>query len=292
MTSTGSGGEITIRELEGMAEYRRAVAFQNEVWGPGFTEAVPASMQKVTQRVGGVAGGAFDESGEMVGFVYGLTGIERGELVHWSDILAVRTGLRDGGIGQALKWHQRAHVLDLGVKVMRWTFDPLESRNGWVNLERLGAVADEYIPDMYGVSQSALHRGIGTDRLVARWDLERVTPESVERARTASPAMSGADPESRPEPEAEPEAVRAFDLIDDAPRDGLTPPAPGRSYRIHIPADIQSLRDRDPDLAQRWRAATRAALTSALGDGYEVRGVERTSETISTYRLEPPDQTP
>ncbi|MDT8342324.1 MAG: hypothetical protein RQ751_12495, partial [Longimicrobiales bacterium] len=168
--------DVHIRELSGMAEFTRAVAFQEETWGSGFSERVPRSMMKVTQRLGGVVAGAFRADGAadgaMVGFVFGVTGVEAGRVVHWSDILAVSPDVRDRGVGVRLKRFQRDAVLARGVTRMYWTFDPLESRNAYLNLGKLGAVAREYEPDMYGASDSPLHRGLGTDRFVAVWKLD------------------------------------------------------------------------------------------------------------------------
>src|SRR4051794_9386239 len=82
--------EIDIRPLRSLDELRACVALQRETWGDEFTDVVPASILKVSQRVGGVAAGAFDGDGKLLGFVYGLTGVENGQIVHWSDMLAVR----------------------------------------------------------------------------------------------------------------------------------------------------------------------------------------------------------
>lgn len=269
-----------------MEEYRQAVTFQEAVWGAGFSERVPASLMTVTRRLGGVVAGAF-QGEELVGFVYGMTGVEEGRLIHWSDILAVKTGLRDGGLGRRLKLFQREEVLARGVTLMRWTFDPLESRNAWLNLGRLGAVLREYVPDMYGESTSPLHRGLGTDRFVVSWELDS---ERVER-RTGggSPPPAGAFSE----------LPRAFSVVDDgvAPRPSTVPPdvlergAREQGLRVPIPADIQGLRDRDPALAAAWRRATREVLAPALARGWEVRELVReggSSATVSHYVMVPP----
>jgi len=272
---------IVIRDLEGMEEYRAAFAFQDEIWGPGFTEGVPASLQKVAQWVGGVAAGAFDGD-ELVGFVFGITGPRDGRLVHWSDILAVRSGIRDGGIGRRLKWHQRERALEAGAVEMQWTWDPLEARNGWLNLERLGAFADTYVEEMYGGSTSPLHTGVGTDRLVARWVLD--DPRVVA-------AAAGGTPPALEWPTAEP--VIAFDLEGGAPVDlaVLRSPVRGQEYRVPVPPDLQRLKSEDPEGARAWRAATRAALLPAMqpesGPRWRVAGMYRTPEGASAYRLLP-----
>ena len=136
---------VTIRPLQSQADYAACVALQHETWGPGFGEAVPPAILNVAQRVGGVAAGAFDDAGALLGFVFGLTGVERGRVVHWSDMLAVRAGLRDAGIGRALKAWQREAARAAGASVMYWTYDPLVARNAYLNFMRLGVRAHEYV---------------------------------------------------------------------------------------------------------------------------------------------------
>ena len=248
------------------------MAFQESVWGEGFSERVPASLMKVARRLGGVVASAFDADGEMVGFVYGMTGPEDGRLIHWSDILAVKPGIRDRGVGRLLKRYQREQVLARGVTLMRWTFDPLESRNAYLNLGRLGAVVREYSVDMYGVSDSPLHRGLGTDRYVVSWELDsrRVEARLAGERPPTREAFSGLeeafpveDSSAGPVPGTVPTGREAQELFHRGVLAG--------GLRIPIPADIQSLRDRDPEAAGRWRRATRAVLHPALDQGWEVR---------------------
>src|ERR1041384_5367138 len=143
--------DITIRELHTHAEYDECVKIQKEPWGQGFTEAVPARFLMICQKVGGIVAGAFDGQGRIVGFVFGLIGIKDRKLMHWSDMLAVRDEMRGSGLGQDLKWYQRTLLLKRGVDVMYWTFDPLVSRNAHLNLNRLGARIDSYVPDRKSV---------------------------------------------------------------------------------------------------------------------------------------------
>jgi predicted GNAT superfamily acetyltransferase len=161
--------DITIRELASDADYAACVAMQKETWGQTFTESVPATMLRIAQKLGGVAAGAFDD-GELVGFVFGLTGLKDGAVVHWSDMLAVRASHRNRGVGEQLKRYQRTRVLGAGVHRMFWTFDPLDAKNAHINFNRLGVYAREYVLDMYGQTASPLH-AFGTDRLIVTWDL-------------------------------------------------------------------------------------------------------------------------
>lgn len=164
---------IRIRDLETPDDYTDCVALQEATWGAGFAERVPTAILRVGQKIGGVSAGAFDENGRMVGFVFGLTGMRDNELVHWSDMLAVREGLRGHGIGEKLKQYQRDKVLAIGVKSMLWTFDPMQAGNAHFNINHLGALPIEYVPDMYGTHpDNVLFGAEPTDRFIVRWALD------------------------------------------------------------------------------------------------------------------------
>ena len=279
--SPADAASYTIHPLETLDELRACVRLQEEVWGPGFSQAAPVSIIKVSQRLGGVVGAAFDADGEMVAFVFGLTGIERGDVVHWSHMLAVRPGLRNAGLGRRLKSWQRERCRAVGVRRMYWTFDPLESRNAWLNLGRLGIVVREYVQDLYGASDSPLHQGIGTDRFVASWVLD--DPRVEERL-----AGRGVPPPSWSEVR---ELPRAFTVTfnGDLPRPGPveTSATVGDALLVPVPADIQEVKAADPELAVAWREATRGVLLSRLGAGWEVTELVRSPEPVSYYLLRP-----
>ena len=235
------------------------------------------ALMIVSQRLGGVAAGAFDDDGSLAGFIFGLSGIENGSPVHWSDMLAVRTDCRGRGLGIRLKSYQRNVVLENGIRRMYWTFDPLESQNAYINLARLGIVAREYVENMYGQTDSPLHRGIGTDRFVALWQLDAARVErrlAGEESPAAIEELAGvprvldctpASPSGWPEPEAR-ETPRADQVL------------------AAIPSNIQALKAATPELAARWREATRSVLRSYLSNGYEVCELIRGAR-VSHYLL-------
>lgn len=252
-----------IRRFGSLQDFAECVRFQEEIWGGGFSERVSLAILKVSQRIGGVAAGAYGQDGQLVGFVFGMTGYEEGAPVHWSDMLAVREGLRDAGLGTRLKEYQRDEMLRLGAEKIYWTFDPLESRNAFLNFARLGIVVREYVPDMYGDTDSPLHAGMSTDRLVALWliDTTRV------RDRLAGEA-----------PPPGPEAAEGARMIvdgrweDDLPRPVVTGQEPeGERALVTIPADIQFVKTRSLDAALEWRRAIREGFLACLDAGYEVR---------------------
>lgn len=244
--------EMEIRPLSTWEEYRACEELQREVWGQEFTELAPASLLKIGQRIGGVSSGAFHGGDGLVGFVFGLTGLEEGRPVHWSHMLAVRRGFRDRGLGLRLKEHQRDRLLDRGVERVYWTFDPLVARNAHFNLERLGVRVLEYVEDMYGETGSRLHRGLGTDRFVVAWDLPAYAP-----------------PDSR----------------DAAPR--RREAAAADRVAVEIPADIHRIREDDPEAAARWRRESRRSFLRLLEEGYRVTGFRRPDgEETGRYVLE------
>lgn len=269
--------DLTIRPLEGWPEYRACVELQERTWGAGFGEAVPPTILRLTQELGGVASGAFDASGRLLGFVFGMTGWVGNRPVHWSDMLAVHPDARDRGIGERLKRHQRSLLLQVGVTLARWTFDPLEARNARLNLSRLGGTAREYRRDYYGESVSVLHQGVGTDRLIVDWALD--SPRVVGRLDHSDPPLSAASLSDIPVVNS-PIVRSGVPECEDA-RLGLE----GEMLAVTIPSDIQALKRVDPGLARRWRATTRAAFEAYLGRGYVVSEFIR-SGAFGFYVLE------
>lgn len=260
MSSPETLSDLEIRPLEGQAEYRACVELQELTWGAGFGEGVPPTILQLSQKLGGVASGAFDRSGSLVGFVFGLTGWVDGRSVHWSDMLAVHPDARGRGLGEALKRHQRERLLESGVTLAQWTYDPLEARNGRINLSRLGATAGEYVRDFYGQGVSVLHEGIGTDRLIVDWELDS---ERVGRR------LGGVDP------------VPTFAGFEDVPRlnrpflrSGLPDCEPLDGDReeprllVAVPAEVQAVKRADAALARHWRSVTREAFEGYLPRGY------------------------
>jgi predicted GNAT superfamily acetyltransferase len=257
------GSQFTIRPLASIAEFKDCVRLQEETWGSGFSERVPATILKVSQRVGGVTAGAYDDAGDLAGFVFGLTGVHDVEIVHWSDMLAVRPAFQDSGLGTRLKAYQRNALLSRGIVRMRWTFDPLEARNAHVNLNKLGAVASEYVEDMYGRTDSPLHQGIGTDRLVPTWTMD--SARVIERHVEGRPG-----PDSVGDRDAIPIfAVRAEGGLYLPSDPDLT--VDSERILVPIPDSIQALRDASADAALRWRAITRSVLTTYFDRGFEAR---------------------
>lgn len=241
-----------IRTLVTHEERAEAVRLQEETWGVGFTEKVPAAILLVAEKTGGVAAGAFTPEGRMVGFVFGLTGLRDGVLIHWSDILAVRPEAQGRRLGQAMKHYQRARCRAIGVDRMYWTFDPFVARNAHLNLTVLGATVDEFVHNMYGADTgSVLHGSLGTDRFIARWPVVHdARPMRNDPALLVGVPVAGGSGDDAPPPNAP---------LPDAP-----------DVVVHIPDDYAELLAGDPVVARAWRASARRAFLHYLHGGYRV----------------------
>jgi predicted GNAT superfamily acetyltransferase len=164
-------GEITVRKLETLEEFNACVAVEREVWGEEELEVEPVALFVVAANTGGQVLGAF-EATRLAGFTLALAGFRNGAGYLHSHMTGVREDCRDRGVGRMLKLFQREEALSRGIRLIEWTFDPLETRNAYFNLNRLGAICRRYLPNLYGVTTSPLHRGLATDRLVAEWFLD------------------------------------------------------------------------------------------------------------------------
>lgn len=162
---------ITVRKCEDLEEFHHCVELQREIWKESELEVEPVTLFVVAAHTGGQVLGAFDGD-RMVGYTLAVVGLrDRVPYLH-SHMTGVKSEYRDRGVGRMLKVSQREEALGRGIRLIQWTFDPLELRNAHFNLNRLGAICREYQPNVYGVTTSPLHRGLATDRLLAEWHLD------------------------------------------------------------------------------------------------------------------------
>lgn len=257
---------IVIRDLATHEERAEAVRIQQETWGAGFSESVPAAILMVALKTGGIAAGAFSERGRLLGFVFGITGVRDGQLIHWSDLLAVRAEARGRHLGETLKRYQRDRCRDIGVERMFWTFDPFVARNAHLNLTQLGASVHEFVENMYGVNTNSRSHALGTDRFVAAWpvraDVVPGLPSVAAFSAAVVVASGGSDCPAPGEPLPETDAVA-----------------------VRIPHDHVVAHDKDPARTRAWYVAVRRALSHYLPRGFVVRGFERSEHGDGRYLL-------
>jgi predicted GNAT superfamily acetyltransferase len=168
---------IEIRHCRTIEEMDACVAVQAEVWGFQSSDIVPRRMFVVASKIGGQVIGAFDGP-NLAGFAMAIPGVRDGSPYLHSHMLAVCEGYRDAGLGRRLKLFQRDDALSRGITLMEWTFDPLELKNAFLNIVKLGAIVRRYTRSFYGITSSALQAGLPTDRLHAEWWLNSMRVES------------------------------------------------------------------------------------------------------------------
>jgi len=169
---------IELRNCTELEEFRACLALQKEVWGFADNELVPVRIFSLAPKIGGQVIGAW-EGVTLAGFAFSIPGIRSGHPYLHSHMLAVKEGYRDTGLGRRIKLFQREDAIAQGYELLEWTFDPLEIKNSYLNLERLGAVAHRYNINQYGITSSPLQGFLPTDRLVAEWWLTSKRVESL-----------------------------------------------------------------------------------------------------------------
>ena len=244
-----SAAGVEVRLLDA-AERAGAVALWESIWGGAVLES---HLLTALAHTGNYVGGAFAD-GALVGAAAGFFAQPVGTAMH-SHVAGIAPHAAGRGVGTALKLHQRAWCLDLGVREMTWTFDPLVARNASFNLSRLGACCDAYLVNHYGAMTDGLNAGDETDRIVARWLLDRALPAARPALPADAVAALVADAQGRPE--------------------AIAAPADASAVTVATPADFVELRRSDPARALAWRRAVRLALAPRLDDGWTVTAVTR-----------------
>jgi predicted GNAT superfamily acetyltransferase len=235
---------VEIRVVKTHDEFAACEAMSRDIWGAAERNVVPRELLLTMQHNGGLVHGAFLPTGRLVGFCFAFLGMRDAQLRLCSHQLGVLPEFRGTGIGIALKQAQRYDALRLGYELVTWTFDPLEARNAYINLHRLGCVARLYDRDHYGSMEDELNRGLPSDRFEAEWWLRKAQP------------VTAGDPLVMVRVGADGEPVR--ERLNLSAR---------RATLISVPPDFQAVKRDSLELALRWRMATRAAFEDALAAG-------------------------
>ena len=237
--STPNPPSVEIRELTSPDQFRDAVKLQKTIWGFEDIELLPVRLFVVANKIGGQSLGAYDGE-RMIGFALAIPGLKPGprSYLH-SHMAGVLPEYRNHGIGRSLKLRQREDALARGIDLIEWTFDPLEVKNAYFNIERLGAIVRRFVRNQYGVTTSHLHGGLPTDRCIAEWWIktERVQ-ETVAGGTYERPAVVA---------------------------------------RLKVPVEIAELRTTDPKRAREIQTGVSDGMEENLGRGLAVIGMERSA---------------
>jgi predicted GNAT superfamily acetyltransferase len=259
-----SPGGVEIRTLTQIADMLPIEGLQHAIWG--YDKPYPARLLLVIAETGGQVLGAYWQ-GRMIGFsfmLYARGHPGEGSYFH-SQLVGVLPEHRDRNVGFLIKGAQRQYALDLGLDKIEWTFDPLQGRNGYFNVRKLGTVIRRYRPDYYGQLDSTFTRAIASDRCFAEWFVRTPRVEAHIAAREPGPSLE--------------EVLRPpYVSITRVEHSASGPPRlvgyrlglEGERLVVEVPADFQLIMG-DVRLAEEWRAKTREIFLHYLnGRGYVV----------------------
>lgn len=265
-------GTTTIRPLTTLDEMYEAVELQQSYWGNDIESVVPAQMLYTIHGSGGHVIGAFDGS-KMVGVLIGLIGTDTAvkdrpamaNLLIASKRMVVLPEYRSSGIGYRLKLAQREAAIKQGIRLVTWTFDPLQSKNAHLNLRKLGGIAREYQINAYGTrDETGLSRFGWSDRLKVQWWVTHRRIEERLFGKRADVTLgqylsAGAT------------LVNATSTVD-----GVTVYAHDfkrvdTSFAlVEVPRDFDEIAKNEPDIAKGWQKHVRECFVPLLNSGYFV----------------------
>ena len=244
---------IHVRECVSFDDFQKCVDLERRVWRDTDLDIMPVRLYQTSKACNAPTFGAFDQANRLVGFGHTMIALMNGHVAYHSHMLAVEESLRDQDIGRRIKLAQRAHALNAGVQLVFWTFDPLQSRNAHLNINKLGAVIRRYEENYYGIGVSTgFDADVPTDRVIAEWWISSKHVES---------ALAGQRP-----------------LVESP------------VVTIEIPDDINAIRTRSVEEHMQCRLRTRKDFQSALDARAIVRGFTRDAENQSSRYLFGPDQ--
>jgi predicted GNAT superfamily acetyltransferase len=273
---------MNLRILETPEEMALVEELQRVVWPGSETEVVPAHVLLTAVHNGGLVIGAFaDEEGspdKLVGFVFGFPGLyftpDGPRPKHCSHMLGIHPDYRDRGLGFALKRAQWQMVRHQGLDRITWTYDPLLSRNAYLNIAKLGAVCNTYLRNEYGKLRDELNIGLPTDRFQVDWwvNSQRVNRRLSRRARQpldlAHCFAAGAEVinPTRIDDWGWPEPLGDVPPLLESEWEAADKPI----LLVEIPSDFLALKAAHFDLALKWRLHTRAIFEKLFAVGYLV----------------------
>jgi predicted GNAT superfamily acetyltransferase len=264
--------EFDIRPLQTLEEFHAAEDLQRVAWQSEDIDVTPMHVLLTVSKNGGVVLGAFVGQ-QLVGFVFGFlgAGLHRYgpeapvavRLKHCSHQMGVLPDWQNKGVGFAMKLAQREAVRNQGLRLITWTYDPLECKNARLNISKLGAVSNTYLPDLYGELNDQLNRGLATDRFQVDWWID---------SRRVETRLKGERPALRLSNYLEADVqilnpVRWNENQQPVCPDNVEPIDDFRAL-VEFPADIQSIKRTNPSLARAWRKQLREICQDAFARGY------------------------
>lgn len=256
--------EVRIVRLKNDEQYRELQQVQKQAWGTDNADLVPKHLLIAIQNHGGLVLGAYDDRERMVGMLLGVCASSDGKLYHYSHMNGVIPSCQHQGIGYRLKLRQREEVLKQGIELIVWTFDPLQSVNAKININKLGTICNTYKRNFYGSMDDALNLGKVSDRFLVEWWIKS---DRVRRR------IHGSEPQTTTE-----QFKKEFEVITKTKQSDrfllelldYDLSSDSEKIAVEIPENITELRKRNEKAASRWRMATREILESYFAKKYWV----------------------
>ncbi|WP_233522683.1 GNAT family N-acetyltransferase [Peribacillus glennii] len=255
--------EIEIRSLYRIEELEEVRKLEGKIWGA--EDSIPTHQTITAVKNGGMVLGAYS-GGQLVAFQYSFAGFNGKMPYLCSHILGTDPDFRNKGIGEELKRAQRVEALKLGYSLITWTYDPLESINGYLNIAKLGGVCSTYIPNCYGEMEDLLNSGLPSDRFLVEWHIEKEKTADFNDGELGLDFMLANslvqwhwDEKELPVPS------------------GILPLPKQEPAFVAIPKNFRKIRETSMQAAVEWRMKTRAVFTELFERGWLVTGFHKNS---------------
>jgi predicted GNAT superfamily acetyltransferase len=262
--------KVEIRQLSTLQELEQVQQLEGSVWND---QTIPTHQTLTAVKNGGIIIGAFHNQ-KLIGFSYGFTGFKDGQTYLCSHMLGIDEKYRGQGIGALLKEEQKKAAIEKGYSLLTWTYDPLESVNGFLNLTKLGAICSTYMENCYGEMEDGFNKGLPSDRFQVEWWIK-------------SPYL-----DKKPEWNIN-EEIRKIHYeitIDGWPKAVEVNSSQLLNHKallVPVPKRFQNLKKEHYKLALDWRLYTRQLFQSLFSNGYAAVGVIKTEdEPVVYYRLQ------
>ncbi|EIJ78265.1 GCN5-related N-acetyltransferase [Bacillus methanolicus PB1] len=262
---------VEIKVLKSSDELQQVQVLEKEVWN---TEPIPLHQTITASQNGGLLLGAFID-GNIVGFSYSFPGFRGGKSYLCSHMLGIHPDYQDQGIGAMLKAKQKQVASDMGYDLITWTYDPLESRNAYLNLTKLRAVCSTYVENCYGEMQDSLNSGLPSDRFKVEWWINSShasEPQAIKITDARHIFQWDMTDLSLPK-------LEDFMIGLSAVRENNQP------LYVPVPSNFQALKSKDDKLAIDWRFKTRKIFQTLFSSGYAAVSLVKGETAAVNYYL-------
>lgn len=252
--------DVEIRILKTVEEIEKINMVEKEVWN---LPPLPIHQTITVAKNGGIILGAFLKD-RLIGYLYSFPGF-REKAYLCSHMLAILPPYQQQGIGEKMKRKQRELAKQLGYEMITWTFDPLESKNAYFNLHKLGAIGVNYEENYYGYLNDNINKGLPTDRMIIEWNVN----EEKEKRKID---MNENNVLLTRDESGNPFIHDHFELLPSQ-----------RYFFVAIPKNFQEIKKEDRKLAQSWRFATRKVFQKLCSSGFVAIDLVSYDEHSSFY---------